>query len=175
MADQGHVVGDEDDREAERLLQFLDLHHQRPLRHHVERGRGLVHDHQIGGEQHRHRDHRALPHPAGQLVRVASQVHGVDADHPQHLGGPGGDLLGRVLAVRPHRVLELGPDGLDRVQRVHRALHDDRHGLPADRGELPVGQSHQVRALERDGARGHVSGRGQQLGDGEQQRGLPAA
>src|SRR5215471_2701519 len=39
VADQRHVVGDEDDREAELSLQVLDLHHQRALRHHVERCR----------------------------------------------------------------------------------------------------------------------------------------
>ena len=71
VADQRHVVGDEDDREAELLLQFLDLHHQRPLGDDVQRRRRLVHDDQVGREQQRHRDHRALPHAAAELVRVA--------------------------------------------------------------------------------------------------------
>ena len=84
------------------LLQLLDLHHQRALGHHVQ-GRGrLVHDHQLGGEQHGHRDHGPLPHPAGQLVRVALQVHRVDADHAQHLGRPVRDLAPRAGAVGPH-------------------------------------------------------------------------
>jgi hypothetical protein len=119
------------------------------------------------GEQHGHRDHRPLPHPAGQLVRVAPQVHRVDADHLEHLGGPGGDLLAGELAVRPHRVLELGPDGLDRVQRVHRALHDHRHVPPADHRHLPVGQPDQVRPVERDGAGRHLGRGSEQLGHGE--------
>ena len=47
VADERHVVGDEDDRESELPLQVLDLHHQRTLRDDVERRGRLVHDHQI--------------------------------------------------------------------------------------------------------------------------------
>src|ERR1700683_4083020 len=54
-----------------------------------ERGGGLIHDDQLRGEQHGHRDHGALPHAAGELVGVAAQVQRVDADHLEHLGGPG--------------------------------------------------------------------------------------
>ena len=36
---------------------------------HVERGGGLVRDQQVGVQRERHRDHGALAHPAGELVR----------------------------------------------------------------------------------------------------------
>ena len=78
MAHERHVVRDEDDREAEPLLKLLDLRHQRALGDDVERRGRLVHDHEVGREQERHRDHRPLAHPARQLVRIAVQVDRVD-------------------------------------------------------------------------------------------------
>ncbi len=108
-------------------------------------------------------------------MRVALQVQRVDADHAQHFGGPVGDLRLAGHAVRPHGVGELGPDGLDRVEGVHRALHDDRQVLPPDHGQLLVGESHHVAALEDDTAAGDRGRWHQELGDGEQQRGLAAA
>ena len=83
MADQRHVVRDKDRGEADPALQFLDLQHQRSLRHHVERGRRLIHDDQLRREDERHRDHGPLPHAAAQLVGIALEMDGVDAHHAQ--------------------------------------------------------------------------------------------
>jgi hypothetical protein len=64
LEQQGQVVGDEQDREAEPLLELYDLGQDVPLHHHVERGGRLVHDDdfRIGGECHG--DHHPLPHAA---------------------------------------------------------------------------------------------------------------
>ncbi len=175
VADERHVVRDEQDRESEPLLQLLDLHHQRALRNDVERGRRLVHDDEVGSEEQRHRDHRPLPHAAAELVRVAAQVDGVDADELEDLDRPGLDLGLRARSVRDHRVAELRADGGDRVQRVHRALHDHGQVLPAQHVQLPVRHRDQVLTAELDRAGGDRGGRGQQPRDREQQRGLPAA
>ena len=50
------------------LLQDLALHDD------VERGRRLVHDHELGLERERHRDDHALAHPARELVRVGADA-----------------------------------------------------------------------------------------------------
>ena len=56
---------------------------------HVQRGRRLVGDQQLGLARQRHRDHHALPHAAGHLVRVLVQppARVGDADVAQRLLG----------------------------------------------------------------------------------------
>ena len=70
LGDHAEVVGDEDDRGAELLLE--PSHHGQHLGLHGDvEGRGrLVGDQQVGVERHRHGDHHPLPHAAGELVRV---------------------------------------------------------------------------------------------------------
>ncbi len=85
VPDQRHVVGHEDDAEAEFGLQFLDLDHERALSDDVERRGRLVHDHQVRGEEQGHGDHGPLAHAAGELVRVAAQVLGIDSDHAEYV------------------------------------------------------------------------------------------
>ena len=103
-------MGDEDHGKAESLLQLLDLHHQRPLRDHIERGRWLVHDHELGCEEQRHRDHCPLPHSARKLVRIAVEVNRIDRDEPQHLRRAFQDLLRGHVRVRLARIAHLRLD-----------------------------------------------------------------
>ena len=72
LDEQREVVGDEQHREAEPLLERLELLQDLALDDDVERRRRLVHHDQLGLERERHRDHDALAHAARQLVRVAS-------------------------------------------------------------------------------------------------------
>ena len=53
----------------------------------VERGRRLVGDEELGIAGERHRDHDALAHAAGELVRVVveARLRRRDADAAQHL------------------------------------------------------------------------------------------
>ena len=90
-------MGDEDDRGAERPLQIEDQVEDLRLDRHVERGGRLVGDEDARIARKRHRDHRALAHAAGQLVRVfpgALRRFG-DFDEPQHR-----DRLGERLGFR---------------------------------------------------------------------------
>ena len=68
---------------CETLHQVEDLR----LRRHVERGRRLVGDQQVGIVDERHRDHHALAHAAGELVRVVvdAPLGARDADRLQQL------------------------------------------------------------------------------------------
>ena len=107
--DHAEVVGDHDDRHAEPLPQVVDELEDLLLDGHVERGRRLVGDEQLGLAGQRHRDHHALPHAAGELVRVL--VHPLPrprhADQVEHLDRPlVGVLLGH-LAVQQHRLGDL--------------------------------------------------------------------
>jgi hypothetical protein len=69
------------------LLQFEQQLHDLRLGGHVERGRRLVGDQQLRAAGQRDRDHHALPHAAGQLVRVLVEppLRRRDADQPEQL------------------------------------------------------------------------------------------
>ena len=56
--------------DAGAVLDALEHVEHLRLDRHVERGRRLVRDEQVGVVGDRHRDHRPLPHAAGVLVRV---------------------------------------------------------------------------------------------------------
>ena len=87
LGDHGHVVGDEQDRHPDLLLQELDQVEDLGLDRDVEGGRGLVGDQQRRAAGERHRDHRALAHAARELVRVLVELAlGLgQADELQHL------------------------------------------------------------------------------------------
>ena len=131
LGDDRQVVGDQDQRQPELLPQPLEELQDLGLDHHVERGRRLVADdhRRVAGEGHR--DHRPLAHPAGELVR----------DRPSR--APAG--CRRARAARPARLCasrretsepllqrlgDLIAHAADRVERVHRALEDDRDLAP---------------------------------------------
>ena len=134
---QREVVGYEEGRESEPVTEPHQLLEDLPLGDHVEGGRGLVQDHDLGLQREGHGDHGALAHAAGELVRVAAQPVGVHAHHVEQLPRPLPALRpGELRAVRAQQVVELGADGDDRVERVQRALQDDRDLGPAHRAQL---------------------------------------
>ena len=69
-ASTDEVVRDQDHRQAELAAQLLEQLEDLRLHHHVERRGGLVADDQLGLAGQRERDHHALAHAAGELVRV---------------------------------------------------------------------------------------------------------
>ena len=70
LGDHAEVVGDDHDRHPELALQAFEQREDLRLHGHVERRRRLVGDQQLRLVGERHRDHRALAHAAGELVRV---------------------------------------------------------------------------------------------------------
>ena len=68
------IVRDDDQRDAavagQRLHQFQDLR----LNRNVQRGRRLIRDDQLRIARQSDRDHHALPHAAGQLMRILFQT-----------------------------------------------------------------------------------------------------
>ena len=176
VAHERHVVRHEDHREPQLPLQLLDLHHERALRDDVERRGRLVHDHELRREEQRHCDHRALPHPARELVRIAVQVHRIDRDEPQHLARASLDLGLRHVRVGAAGVAHLLGHGQHGVERVHRALHHDGEVAPAHGAELLLLEQDEVAPLEEDAAAHDLAGhrRAEQPRDRIQQRRLSA-
>ena len=172
------VVADEQDGEALLPLDAAQQAHDRPLHQHVEPRRRLVQQHEARPQQQRERQDHALPHAAGQLVRVgAHHAVGVQLDVGQHLADPGVPVaVGRgAPAVRVHRVVELRGDAQHRVQRVHGRLEHRGDLAPAQPVHAALVQLVQVGAVEPHGTAGVVGRRVQQPQHGVAERGLAAA
>src|ERR1022692_4717922 len=83
VRDDPEVMSDHDERRVGLLLQAEQQVEDLRLDGGIQRGGGLVGDDQLGAQRQRHRDHRALPHPAGELVRVVVYPLGRRRDaHP---------------------------------------------------------------------------------------------
>ena len=125
------------------------------LDRHVERGRGLVGDHQTRLEGERHRDHHALAHATGELVREALRrplgAAGCPTIVQQLDRALAGVLLGRLL-VGLDRLDQLLLDGQDRVQAGQRVLEDHRDLVAADVAQVALGQRDEVEAVEHHAA-----------------------
>ena len=85
VLDDRQIVGDEEIGEAELLLQVLQQIDDLGLDRHVERRDRLVADDQLGLDRERARDADALALAAGELVRIAAHVIGLQADGLEQL------------------------------------------------------------------------------------------
>ena len=169
------VVADHQQPDVEVADQSLEHVEHLGLHHHVEGGGGLVGDDQAGPAGQRHRDHDALPLAAGELVGVGPGALARQPDLLEQLTDARLDRLRRqVRLVEPDGFGDLGPDALDGVERVQRALEDHRRPGPAQRAQrAPLHRLH-VLALEED-ATGDAGARRLQPQDRRGQGGLAAA
>ena len=137
LGDHRHVVGDEQHRHPDLALEQLDEVEDLGLDGHVERGGGLVGDEECGAAAQRHRDHRALAHAAGELMRVLLELalRLRDAHELEHLQRERTRLGAALLLVQHHRFGDLVPHPEHRVQRGHRLLEDHRDLVAADVAE----------------------------------------
>src|SRR5579884_2809752 len=119
----------------------------------------------------------ALPHPAGELVRIAVEVHGVDGDEPEHLTRALLDLRLGHVRVGAAGVAHLLGDRQHRIERVHRALHHDREVAPADPPQLALLEQDEVAPLEEHAPADNLARqrRAEQARDRVQEGRLPAA
>ena len=150
LGDDAEVVGDHDDRRVELLLELQHQVQDLRLRRHVERGRGLVGDQEVGLVDQRHRDHHALPHPTRELVRIVvdSLVGAGDSDCLKQLERPLTSFGPRDVAVEQHGLVELLADRVHRVQRRHRILEDHRDVVASQVAQLAAAHLEEVVALE---------------------------
>ena len=72
--DDAEIVGDHDNRGVKLTLQFVQQRHDLRLNGHVQRGGRLIGNQQFWPTQQSHRDHHALTHTAGKLVRIHSHT-----------------------------------------------------------------------------------------------------
>ncbi len=146
LRDDPEVVADE---EHGRVQLGLELRHEVEhlcLHGRVEPGRGLVEDEERRVLRERHRDHRALLHSAGELMRVA--VHDRVGVRDLYAGESGAGPLGRLVlrdAEDGERLRNLGSDPHRRVQRRAGVLVDHRHRA---RMELPQASSAECQRVD---------------------------
>ena len=154
-----HVVRDEDHAHVHFVLQPAHQLQDLRLDRHVERGRRLVGDQQRGPARQRHRDHHALPHPAGQLVRIAREHaarlrNAHEIEQPQRFRAG----FGRALRlVQRDRLADLVADRKHRVQRRHRLLEDHRDVRAADVAHGTVARLREVEHLAVAAAEHHAA------------------
>ena len=155
LGDHPEVVGDQDHRHPELLLESLDQGQDLGLDRDVERGGGLVGDQDLGVVDERHRDHHPLAHPARELVRVFvdAPLRVGDSHQAEQLHRPlSGRLLGDLL-VGEDRLDQLLAHLVEGVQGGERVLEDHRDVVAAHGLQLVGGCLRQVLALEQDPAR----------------------
>ncbi len=132
LGDDAQVVGDQQQGGAVVGAQVVEDPDDLRLDQDVERGGGLVGDHERRTQHQRQGDHQPLPHAAGELVRVGVVARGRDAHHPQRLQRPSLDLgLADRLVVRLQGLGEVLADPHQRVQPGQRLLEDHAQVAPA--------------------------------------------
>ena len=130
MTDDVEVVGDEDVREPELLLQVLQQVQDLRLHRDVEGRDGLVADDQLRVDRERPGDADPLALAARELVREAVVVLRVEPDDLEQLLHPALALGGRADPVDVERLGDDEPDPLARVQRRVRVLEHHHHLAP---------------------------------------------
>ena len=138
VPDDRQVVRDEDVGDAELVLDVLEQVDDLRLDRHVERGDRLVADDELGPQRDGAGDADALALAAGELVRVAVVVLGVEPDALHEVLDLGLDAAGRLDALHLERRGDDRADGVPRVQRVVRVLEDHLR-LAAERHASPCG------------------------------------
>ena len=138
IGDDAEIMGDHQQRHAQFGLEILDQLQDLGLDGDVERRGRLVGNQQAGPADQRHGDHRALAQAPGQLKGIgARRALGIGKAHqPQHFHH---QLAGRGttnIAMQLEGFADLVADGVDRRQRGHRLLEDDRDASAANGAHL---------------------------------------
>src|SRR5215831_15896604 len=146
LRDHAEVVRDEDDRRAVAALELTQQIQDLSLRRHVDRGGRLVGDQEARPARERHRDHRSLAQASGELPRIGvdALLWHRDAHAAEEVDGERARLgPGQARSARPplplvklERLDDLLADRVDRAERGHRLLRDQRDLGAADRAQL---------------------------------------
>jgi hypothetical protein len=168
VAHDRQVVGDEDVGEPELVLEVVEQVDDLSLDRDVERRDRLVEQHQARVHGQRARDADTLALAAGELVREAVNVLGVQAHAVEQLAGAPAEVI-PFLAAQLERPADDLADALARVQRRLGVLEDHLH-LPANRAQTLPAARGDVLALEAQRAPGRL----QQPDEAARQRRLAA-
>ena len=124
LGDHAHVVRDEHHRRAVVAAEPLQERDDLRLDRYVQCGGRFIGDNEFGIRRERQRDHDALPHAAGELVRImieAARGRG-DADLGQKITRALVRRRGCQVEMRHDRLDELAADRIQRVERSQRIL-----------------------------------------------------
>jgi hypothetical protein len=134
------------------LLHLVHQFENLRLNRDVECGRRLVGDQHLRIARQGHRNHHALAHPAGKLVRIVVDAlfRRRDANLLEHLDG----LFARIgtgeTQVQAYRLGNLVPHGEDRIEARHRILKDHRDLMAANLAHLRFTFGREILAVEDD-------------------------
>ncbi len=144
------VVRDQDDRRPELVAHVGEQVEDAGLDRHVERGRRLVGDQHLRLAGERDRDHDALTHAAGELVRIGVEplLRRGDVHQPQQLDRPVARLTARQAEALRQHLADLRADREHRVERGERFLEDVGHVVRAHAAQLSLRERQQVDAAE---------------------------
>src|ERR1700674_87839 len=159
--DQVEVMADEDQSHATLGDQVIEDRQHLHLHGDVERRGRLVGDQQIGfGNQH-HRDHDALAHASGELVRigVVDPLRVADVHRAQHRERLPASLGARDAAMDAVSLGDLIADAHDRVEGKSSILQDQRDPPAAQLADRAVVGRQQIGALELKTLGGHLARR----------------
>ncbi len=135
----------------ELVLEILHQLQNLGLDRDVERCGRLVGDQERRVADQRHGDHRALAQTARELEGIgAERLLGIgEADPRQHLDGASLALAAGRLGVQEHGLADLVADRVQRRERAHRLLEDDRDPAAADRApdRVVVGVARKIERL----------------------------
>src|SRR4051794_27542517 len=150
------IMGDEQHRHAEARLQVLQEFQDLRLHGDVECGGRLVGDQEVRLVRERHRDHHALTLSAGELVRIARQPpFGIrDAAQAEQLDNALARGRAGYAAVQKENFADLLLDSVERVERAHRLLEDNRDVVAAHFSDVALRKTEQLLSLEVNRARG---------------------
>ena len=176
-ADDAQVVGDEQEGAAQVVPGPAQLGEHLHLSDGVDRRCGFVGDHQPGAAGGGDRDHRPLALATRELVGVATQQLGVEADALEQSGA----LEQRNSSPLPPSsppaggLPEMVVDSVDRIEGAGRVL-EDQADLPAPQlAQAWRRSAHQLLVVEADAAGRHPARRRDQPGDGQRGHRLAAA
>ena len=106
MLDEPQIVRDEEVRQLQLPLQIHQQIDDLRLHRDVERRHRLVENHERRVERERAGEPDPLALAAAELVRVALEVRGVEADQPEQLSHPRPPLGARAQPVDDQRFLD---------------------------------------------------------------------
>ncbi len=168
--DDRHVVADEQVGQPELLLQVEHEVDDLRLDRDVEGRDGLVGDDDLRVEGKRAGDAQALPLAAGEFMREACGLPGIEADPVHQMGDPLAGFRSRRASVHQDRLRDGGAHGLAGIEGSERVLED--HLDPAA-GFLQGGTGARQDVAT---AEAHGSGRGfDEAKDAAPRRGFTAA
>ena len=175
LADDPEVVADEEHGRVQLRLEPGDEVEHLGLDGRVEARRRLVEDEERGLGRERHRDHDALLHAAGELVREPGH-HGAGVGDLHPLERMAGQVVGctRLLTPDLEHLGDLLADPERGIQRRAGVLVDHRDGLGAELPQLRLAQRERVAAVDAKAAGADAAVPRQVVDDRERRRRLAA-